>query len=432
MMEALIIGNHAAGLTAAETLRRGDSSCKITVISREVVPPYSRCLIPYLLSGEKQVEELLFKPASFYQDHSIDTRFGVEAVKVLADEKAVLLADGSKIRYDALVIATGGTPSLPRIPGIQNQGVFSFRTLEDARKILGYCDRVEKAVVLGGGLIGLKAAVALNHRGIQVSVVVGSPNVLSQIVAAHEAEVFEEHLAELGMEIVTRTSPARVLGADRVEGIETTEGRKIACQMVVIGKGVRANTQLVADTDIQTEYGIVIDDRCRTSVPDVYAAGDVAQSRDDVRKERWMNALWPHAVEEGRVAAENILGRESTLGCRTSMNSFVIGDLPLISCGLTGAREKVEGGEEIILKGPAKRDCKRFIFKGDRLVGFALVGNVANAGVLTSLVTKGIDVGKVRHEIVTGHFEFPLMLPLIRDNRDKFSEPEYQEVLSLL
>jgi len=431
-MKVVIIGNHAAGLSAADVLRQGDESCRITVISREDVPPYSRCLIPYLVSGEKQVEEILYKPSSFYRDRSIETVFGTDVVKVLPKEKAVLLADGGKIGYDALIIATGGTPSMPTIPGIENQGVFAFRDLRDAEEIVAYSANVETALILGGGLVGLKAAVALRRRGLEVSVVVGSPNVLSQIVSAHEAEIIEEHLQEMGIEIIARTNPAKVLGRGTVEGLETTEGRKIQGQMVVVGKGVRANMGIVEGTEIETEYGIVIDDHCRTSVPDVYAAGDVAQSRDDVRNEKWMNALWPHAVEEGRVAAETILGRNVSLRSRTSMNSFVIGDLALISCGLTGAREQVEGAEEILLKGPGKGLSRRFVFKDDRLVGFALVGNVANAGVLTSLVVKQVNVAAVRDQIIAGKYEFPFMVPLIMQNREKFTEPEYEEVLSLL
>ncbi|MCK4601116.1 MAG: FAD-dependent oxidoreductase, partial [Phycisphaerae bacterium] len=238
--------------------------------------------------------------------------------------------------------------------------------------------------------------------------------------------------AGLGIEIIARTNAAKVLGKDKVEGIETTEGRKIACQMVIVGKGVDANKKIVEGTDIQTEYGIIIDDHCRTSVADVYAAGDVTQSPDSVRKEKWMNSLWPHAVEQGRVAAENILGKDSTLRGGTSMNSFTIGELALISCGLTGAREKTEGAEELAFKGPGGRQSRRFIIKDNRLVGFALVGNVANAGVLTSLVAKGVDITKVRDQIISGEYDFAFVLPLIKENPDKFTEPEYQEVLSLL
>jgi NAD(P)H-nitrite reductase large subunit len=429
-MKAVIIGNHAAGLSAAETLRSGDPRCEITVISQEDVLPYSRCLIPYLVSGQKKVEDILHKPADFYKRNKIKTQFGAEAVKVLAKEKTVLLASGDKVKYDFLVIATGATPDTPRIPGVKNQGVFSFRTLKDAERISAHCEGrdVKAAVVLGGGLVGLKAALALAERGKQVKVVVGSPNVLSQMVAATEAALVEEHLAERGVEVIARTDPARILGAKAVEGVESTEGKTIPCQMVIHGKGVKANVELVKGSEVKVQYGIIVDERCRTSVENVYAAGDVVQSRDDVRGQCWVNALWPLAVEEGRVAAQNILGREATLRPRTSMNSLKIGDLALISCGLTGAREKVEGGEEIVVRGPGRLASRRFIFKAGRLVGYALVGSVESAGVLTSLVTRGVNVESVKDQIVAGRFDFPSMLPLIRQNREKFPEPEYQEV----
>lgn len=429
-MKAVIIGNHAAGLSAAETLRAGDRKREITVISQEDVPPYSRCLIPYLVAGQKKVEDILHKPADFYKRNRIETLFDVEAAKVLTKNKAVLLADGRKVQYDSLIIATGATPDTPRIPGVKNKGVFSFRTLKDAERISAHCEdrKVKAAVVLGGGLVGLKAALALAERGKQVKMVVGSPNVLSQIVAAQEAALVEEYLAGLGIEVVARTDPARILGAKSVEGVESTEGKTIPCQLVVHGKGVKANVDLVKGSEVKVQYGIVVDDHCRTSVPDVYAAGDAVQSRDDVRGEKWINALWPLAVEEGRVAALNILGQETELRPRTSMNSLKIGDLALISCGLTGAREKVEGGEDVVVRGPARLQSRRFIFKTGRLVGYALVGDVKSAGVLTSLVTRGVNVDPVKDLIVAGRFDFSAMLPLIRQNREKFVEPEYQEV----
>lgn len=429
-MKVVIIGNHAAGLSAAETLRRGDRACRITVISNEDVPPYSRCLIPYLVSGEKEVQNILFKPTDFYKANSIDAMLGAEAVRVLTSEKQVLLASGQRVRYDALIIATGGSSAPLNIPGTEKQGVFGFRTLEDAQRIAAYSDTVDSAVVLGGGLVGLKAALALHERGRKVRVVVGSPYVLSQIIGDIEGAIFEQHLAKLGIEVISRTNPARIMGEEKADGIETTEGKRIEGKLVIVGKGVRSNKDLVKGTDIKAEHGILIDERCRTSVPDVYAAGDVAESPDTVRKQRWTSALWPHAVEEGRVAAENILGKESSLGGRTSMNSFVLGGLPLVTCGLTGAREKVEGAEEILVKGPGGFESRRFVLKDNRLVGFALVGKVANAGILTSLVKKDVNLEKVKHRLAAGEFDFAAMLPVIRENADRFKEPEYQEVLS--
>lgn len=430
-MKAVIIGNHAAGLAAAETLRQGDRSGEIVVISKEDVPPYSRCLIGHLVSGHKQLDDILFKPRDFYRRNFIQPLLGIEVVRILPGEKKVLLSDGKKVGYDCLIIATGGSPAAAGIPGVNNQGVFNFHSLDDARRIIEYCKGVDTAVVLGGGLIGLKAAVALHECGKNAKIAVASPAILSQIVGAQEARIFESHLMEMGLEIFTNTTPSKILGKGKVEGIETVEGKKIACQMVVVAKGVTANKAIVKDSGVMTEHGILVDEHCRTSVPDIYAAGDVTQSQDSVRKETWVNAVWPLAVEEGRVAAENILGNAVALAGRTSMNALSICDLSLIACGLTGARDKVEGAETISVSS-GKRDFKRFILKDNRLVGYVLVGNVAHAGVLTSLVKKGINIEKIKGQLTSGKYDFASVFGLIQENQEKFNEPEYQEVLAFL
>jgi len=429
-MKVVIIGNHAAGLSAAQTLREGDEACSITVVSKEKAPPYSRCLIPFLVSGEKKLTDILFKPEGFYERHCVTPLLGLEALRVFPRENKVLLEDDRKVEYDFLIIASGGTVSLPALPGIRNQGVFGFRTLQDAQMIVDYLPEVETAAILGGGPIGIKAALALRERGKRVKLLVSSSSILSQIVGEIEAQMVEEYLKDLGIDIRKRVSPAKLLGAGRVEGLETTEGEKIDCQMVIVGKGVNANKGLVKGTEVQTEYGILVDQHCRTNIPNIFAAGDVTQSQDNVRRERWMNALWPLAVEEGRVAAENVLGKNSVLRPRTSMNSLKIDGLGLMCCGLTGVRERVEGSEEIILRGPGKWNYKRFVLKEDHLIGYVLVGDVAYGGVLSSLVCRQVELGKFREHLCGGRFDFASILPLIKENRETFAEPEYQEVLA--
>lgn len=431
-MKVVIIGNHAAGLTAAETLRELNKSCEITVISKEEVPPYSRCLIPYIVSGKKNIDNILFKPKDFYKKNSIDTLFGIEVVKVLTDKKEILLNDKKKLTYDSLIIASGGDPSIPDLPGIKNNGVFGFRTLEDANKIKNYSENINIAVVLGGGLVGIKAAVALFELGKKVKILVNSSNILSQLIGKEEAEVVQEYITELGIEIKYNMTPAKILGKGKVEGIEIKNKEIIDCQLIVIGKGIRANKSFIESTDIKTDFGIIIDEHCKTNIPDVYAAGDVAQSKDSIRKENWMNALWPLAVEEGRIAAENILGKQSILRERTSMNSLSFHNLSLISCGLTGSREKNDNSEKIIIKGKNKRDFKKFIFKDNHLVGFVLIGNVSNAGVLTTLIRKEINIKEVKDQILGGHYDFASMLPLIKENSNKFYEPEFKELFNFL
>lgn len=430
-MKIVIIGNHCAGLTSAETLRKADRTSSITMISKEDVPPYSRCLLNYIISGRKTVNDILFKPEQFYKINSIETMFGLEAINVFPDNKEILLNTSGTVKYDKLIIATGGDPATTDIKGANTAGVFGLRSLADAIKIREYCKNVTTAVVSGGGLVGVKAATALFELGKKVKLLVGSSSILSQNMDIEEALMLEEHLASHGIEIIKNTSIIEIYGKDKVEGIKTGQDDKVECQIVVVGKGVEANKSLVEGTKIETEHGIIIDDHCRTTVPDIYAAGDVAQGKDSVRKCSRTNALWPLAAEEGRVAAENILGKDSVLRERTSMNSLNLLGLPVVSCGLTGVRDKVRGIEKVIIKDKNKRSMNKFVFQNNKLVGFVLIGNIANAGVLTTLVRKEINIDGAKDKILSGKYDLSSVLPVIRKNSEKFNEVEFREVINL-
>jgi NAD(P)H-nitrite reductase large subunit len=185
---------------------------------------------------------------------------------------------------------------------------------------------------------------------------------------------------------------------------------------------------LVRNTKIKTDYGILVDDRCRTNIKNIYAAGDIAQSRDNVRGDKWMNSIWPLAVEEGRVAAENIMGRKSSLRERTSMNALVLGDLQLISCGLSGAREGSKDTEKVMVEFGGKngeRNFRKFIFRDERLVAFSVMGDIDNAGILNLLVRKGINLSGIKNRILSGRYEFADVLPCLIKQKEKFDEPEF-------
>ncbi len=431
-MRAVVIGNHAAGISAAETFRLYDKSIEIVMVSTEDTPPYSRCLLPFVLSGEKTTDDILFRDPSFYEINGITTMFGKEALRVLPSGKDVLLDTGEKLAYDRLVIATGGTPQTVSVPGVRNRGVTSLRTLDDARTIVSMLDRVTSVVVLGGGLVGVKAAYALAKAGKKVTVAVSSPSILSQIMSESESVVVEQYLEKAGICIRKNVSPARILGSENAEGVEFTTGEKLACELVVIGKGVTANRSLAEGSGIKTGYGILTDDSCATNVPDVFAAGDVAQSADAVRNTGWMNTLWPHAVEEGRVAALNALGEKAVLRPRTSMNSLQLGELSVVSCGLSGAREKTEAGEEIVHTDKKTGAYKRFTIRDGKIVGYVLFGSAEHAGVLTSLVTRGVPVGPAMLALKRGAIDFGSMFSVMSACKDRFTEKEFAEVFSFV
>lgn len=429
-MRHIIIGSSAAGISAAETLRREDPTCEIVMISDEEDPLYSRPLISYYLAGELPEEKLYYRPPDFYERNRIEAYLGRRAVRVEPGANRVILDDGTELRYDRLLLATGASPVFPEIEGLDKRGVFGFRTLKDAKEMLAMLPEVRQAVVLGGGLVGLKAAVGLHARGVEVTVAVSSPHLLSQMVDAGAAQIYRELLEAHGIKVATGMKPAEILGDGKVEGVRMESGEELPAQLVVVGKGVRANMDLVKDTEVRCEWGVLIDEHCRTSVENIYAAGDVAQSYDVVRGERWTNALWPCAVEQGRIAALNMAGKEAVYQGSMGMNSIQFFDLPVISAGRAGLRER-DFDEEIIRR-PRKDVYKRLVLKGDRLVGFVLVGEVEQAGLLRSLIAKGVSVRELKDRLLEPGFSFAQLMPILEREREKFTEREYLELQEAL
>ena len=429
-MKNIIIGSSAAGISAAETLRREDPTCEITMISDEENPLYSRPLISYLLAGELPEEKIYYRPPEFYEENRIEALLGRRAIRVEPQANRVILDNDEELEYDNLLLATGASPLLPGIEGVEKKGVFGFRTIQDAKEMLRMLPQVKQALVLGGGLVGLKAAVGLKARGVDVTVAVGSPHLLSQMVDAGAAAIYRELLEEHGIKIATGMKPAKILGDGGVEGVRMESGEEFPAQLVVVGKGVRANMEPVKGTEVRCDYGVLIDEHCRTNVKNIYAAGDVAQSFDLVREEYWTNQIWPCAVEQGRIAALNMAGREAVYRGSMGMNSVQFFDLPVISAGLAGLRER--DFDEELTRRPAPRVYKRLVLRGDRVVGFVLVGEIDNAGVIRSLIAKGVSVAGLKDRLLSDTFGFSELIPLIEGHGERFIEREYRELIETM
>ncbi|OGF54457.1 MAG: hypothetical protein A2Z21_00420 [Candidatus Fraserbacteria bacterium RBG_16_55_9] len=426
-MRHVIIGASAAGITAAETIRKLDSACAIVMISDEENPLYSRPLISYYLAGELSEADLSYRPPNFFESNQIDTRLGVRVVRLDTRVARILLSTGKSLTYDKLLITTGAAPKFPPIDGIQKKGVFGFRTLKDAQGILRELPHVRQAVVLGGGLVGLKAACGLAARqGVEVTVAADSPRILSQMMSEGAATVYEDLFEERGIHVRTRVTAQEILGGECVEGVRFADGTRLDCQLIVMGKGVEANLELIEGTDIQYEHGILVNERCCTNIENIYAAGDVAQTMDVVRGEKWTNALWPCAVEQGRIAGSNMTGQVMRYQGSMAMNSVQFLDLPVISAGLAGLREK--NYEEEIIQRPSRWVYRRVLLTEGRIVGFVLVGEIERAGLIRLLMSKRVDVSTLKDSLFDRNFNFAKVLPLVLDQPERFSEPEYQEL----
>lgn len=418
-MHYVIIGNCAAGINAVEAIRDIDKKSEITVISEENYPAYCRCLISEYLAGEKEENELLYREEDFYEKNNVSLSLGEKVVQVDPKSKRIVTKSGKKISYDRLLIATGARPKGLGIPGEDREGVFGFRTLDDAKKIKELAENGDKVLVFGGGLIGLKASYALKKRGLDVEVIVKSARILSQVTDEKAAQMMGSWLIENGINIRTGSAPTEILGDKRVKGARLDNGEKVSGDIVIVGKGVVCNKELVEDSGIRTHWGIIADDYLRTNLSDIYVAGDVAETKDIILEEKTTNALWTSATEQGKVAGENMAGGKKIYPGSMAANSIEFFNLPLISVGYVRIRDK--GYEELFRLN--EKDCiyKKLVIRENRLVGVVLLNAIENAGVYTALIRRGVDISKVKDILLENYFDYALVKDLL-EKKEGFRE----------
>jgi len=417
-MRYLIIGNSAAGVFAAETIRGLDPDGQITMISNEDCLPYSRCLTSYYLGNEISEEMMYIRDKAFYTETGIDFQVGY-VERVDPDSKSVLLESGQKVFYDKLLIATGSSPFNPPLEGSDIGGIFELRTLDDAKAVAEFALKAKNAVVMGAGLVGLKGAHGLHELGINVTIVGSAPQVLRHSIDIESAEILTRLLEEDGYRVHLNTRVTKVLGEEdadgrmSVSGVLLNTGEKIPCQMIIRAVGVRPNIKLVSDSGVSVNYGIIVDEEMQTSVKDIYAAGDVAEAFDLLTGEKGVNAIWPSATEQGIIAGCNMAGVKRNYQGSLALNSAVICGVGIISAGLVN----LSSGEGSVLRAsePEKNFYRKFVIQDGCLVGMIMVGDIEGAGILSGLIRKKakVDVKYLQHMLVNP-IEYPGYLPVER------------------
>ena len=415
-MRYLIIGNSAAGVFAAETIRGLDPDGQITMISNENCLPYSRCLTSYYLGKEISEEMMYIRDKAFYVETGIDFQVGY-VERVDADSKSVLLDKGERVTYDKLLVATGSSPFNPPLEGSDIEGIFELRTLDDAKALAEYAPKVKAAVVMGAGLVGLKGAHGLRELGIEVTIVGSAPQVLRHSIDEESAGILTRLLEEDGYRVLLNTKVTQVLGEEdadgrtSVSGVLLNTGEQIPCQMIIRAVGVRPNVKLVSDSGVSVNYGIIVDEKMQTSVEDIYAAGDVAEAFDLLSGEKGVSALWPTATEQGIVAGCNMAGVKREYAGSLALNSAVICGVGIISTGIV----KFPPGEGTVLMAsePDKNFYRKFLIQDGRLVGMVMVGDIEGAGILSGLIRKKAKVDvKYLHQMLARPIEYPGYLPV--------------------
>ncbi|MCM8771062.1 MAG: FAD-dependent oxidoreductase, partial [Candidatus Omnitrophica bacterium] len=272
------------------------------------------------------------------------------------------------------------------------------------------------ACVLGGGLIGLKAAYALKKRGVDVKVVIKSGQVLSQMLDFCGASFVQKKLEENGIDIILGQDAAEIIGNGDIKAVKLDSGKVFAASLVIVGKGVLPNIDLVKDTEIKVNEGIVANEFLQTNIPNIYTAGDVCESFDIVLGSYTVNALWPVAVEQGRIAGLNMMGEKRQYDGSLGMNSIEFFGLPVISLGIYKIKEEERHlFEEIKILDEKTNIYKKLIIRGNLLVGAVLVGDIKNSGLFLRLIREKIDLTGFKDKLLKENFGYPQIRDLLKE-----------------
>lgn len=399
-MRHVIIGGSIAGISAAREIRRSDAEAQITMVSEEKTRAYYRPMIPFLI--EKDEIDI-----TFADDPS--EKYGVEnifekATGIDVAAKQVLFLSGTKLGYDRLLIATGSGPIIPEIPGLSGPGVSPLRTMEDALRIKSGAKGKRSAVIMGGGFVGTKAAIALKHLGLRVTIVEKLGQILPHRLDGRGSRVLSDAMKAAGIEIVTDDSISEVIRESGVvKSVGLSSGRTVDADLVVIAVGSRPNVEMFRNSGLKINRGILINELLQTNIADIYAAGDVVEYADLITGVPSVSALWGNAEEMGRFAGKNMAGGNIKYGGFLSvMNATDIFGIPVVSVGLI----EPEGEEyEVVVEDDIER-YRKLVFKGDSLVGVVLIGDVTNAGVYTNVIKNKIPLGHLKAEAMKEGIEY--------------------------
>ena len=306
----VIVGASLTGGTAAATLRQDGFEGDVILIGAEPHLPYERPpLSKQYLRGEVPFEKALTRPVAFYEANAIDTRFGDAAVDIVPGERRVELASGRSVRYDKLLIATGVRNRRPPIPGLHLKNVFDLRSIDDADALRAEIASGRKAAVIGMGFIGCEVAASLRQQGVEVVCIDPSPAPLFRVLGGEVGQVVSMLHRDHGVELVFEDRVVRFEGDRRVERVITRRGRRVDCDFAVVGVGVEPVVDFLAGRGVEIDNGILVDEHCRTNVPEIHAAGDVVNHFHPVLQARMRVEHWQNAMQQGATAARNMLGK---------------------------------------------------------------------------------------------------------------------------
>ncbi len=382
--ELLVVGTGMSAMATVEAALAHDPSLRVTMVGKEPDPPYDRVALSNLLAGRVAESRLALKPSQWFADHGVTLLADAEVTALDLEEGVATLGDGERrIGFGKLVLATGSQPALPPIPGLRQPGVHPFRTLAGVRAILRESDdeTVRRAVVIGGGLLGIEAARALRGRGLEVTLLHRADRLMETQLDEVGGRLLARSLADL--DVVLEAETRAVVGDDRVRAVQLADGSELPADLVVVATGIRPETELASTAGLEVRRGIVVDDSLRASAPNVWAVGECVEHRGVV------HGLWPPLRAMARAAGATIAGRPGAFHGALTATTLKVSGVDLFCAG----DPRLQRGDEELLELDTRRGrYKRLIVREGRLAGATLLGDMRDAPRLRELAVSGAQV----------------------------------------
>ncbi len=396
-MRYVIIGASAAGTAAARELRKQDPAGEILLLGRDEAF-FSRCQLHLIASGRRSAAQANFLPADWSARHGVAVRLGVQATVLDAAAKAVTLESGERLSYDRLLLATGSRTWLPPVTGLAGAGTHGLRDLADAQEIRAAAPAADHIVIIGAGLVGVELALELVETGRRVALVEVAPYPLPLQLEDETGRRCATLLAQSGVELFCGDRVAEVRRDSRglPLAVVLASGKTLPADLVVAAAGVRANAELAAAAGARVSKGVLIDSRCRTSLPDVFAAGDVTETEDVILRRTMPSAIWPTAVRQGQVAGANMAGADASLTRNTGLRASIsLLGTSATSIGAVAMAAEAGWEKRVVQYTDSRgRHCaKVFFLEGSHLRGAILWGDITNAGVYGEAILNDRDLG---------------------------------------
>jgi nitrite reductase (NADH) large subunit len=389
-MNYIIIGNGVAGTTAAENIRKYDSGGTIKIFTDEVYPFYSRIRLIEYLAGEVDLAKLQIRKSSWYETQGIQLFLNTKISNIDRDRKEVITPAGERHRFDKLLLADGSHAFVPPIPGADKKGVFTLRNIRDAGAIKEYARGKNKALLIGGGLLGLEAANSLRKTGMKVSVVEFAPRLLPRQTDPACSALLQKRLEEMGLSFYMGAASKEIQGEDQVQGLLLEDGRQVETNLILISAGVRPNLELAQKLGLKIGKGVPVSEKMETELKDVFAAGD------SIEYKGMLYGIWPASEKQGEVAGMNMAGQDAIYGGTTLSNLLKVAGIDLLAAGDIDPDGKLEA---IVDLNREKNTYRKIVIKENHIVGVLLFGTLQGRKLVLKALNEKKDISGIKDRL---------------------------------